>query len=324
MLSVSIKSFSYGSKTILQNIDFSLKQGNHLAILGESGCGKSTLLHIIYGLLHVENGSIFWNDEKLKGPKHTLIPGEASMKLVAQELNVMPFTTVKENIAEHLPRLHHQEEANRVTKLLKVVDLLQVADRKVKTLSGGQKQRVALAKALANTPKLLLLDEPFSSIDTFRKNKLRRDLFQYLKEENISCITATHDAEEALSFSDELLLLKDGKIERKGNPELIYTNLQSEYQAGFFGDVTILPKGLFSSEKLILLPHELVVSSEKTALNVLVKNSFFKGTHYLIEAIFKECPVFFNHVKVLQEGEEVFLASKKAKKRPRKENLTRS
>ena len=99
MLSVSIQSFSYDSKTILKDIDFELKQGNHLAVLGESGCGKSTLLHLVYGLLHLENGTILWEEEKLKGPNHTLIAGESFMKLVAQDLNVMPFTTVRENIA---------------------------------------------------------------------------------------------------------------------------------------------------------------------------------------------------------------------------------
>ncbi|RFN59229.1 ABC transporter ATP-binding protein [Marixanthomonas ophiurae] len=310
MLSVSIQSFSYDSKTILQNINFELKRGNHLAVLGESGCGKSTLLHIVYGLLHVENGSVLWENEKLKGPSHTLIPGEPFMKLVAQDLNVMPFTTVRENIAEHLPRLNPNEESDRVNTLLKVVDLEAFANRKVKNLSGGQKQRVALAKALAKAPKLLLLDEPFSSIDTFRKNKLRRSLFRYLKEENISCITATHDAEEALAFSDELLLLKEGEMERFGKPETIYNSLETEYQAGFFGDVTVLPSQVNSSEKRILLPHQLIVSLKETNLKVQIKKSFFKGSHYLIEAVYKELPVFFNHFESIENGKTIPLKVK--------------
>ncbi len=311
MLSVSIQSFSYDSKTILKDIDFELKQGNHLAVLGESGCGKSTLLHLVYGLLHLENGTILWEEEKLKGPNHTLIAGESFMKLVAQDLNVMPFTTVRENIADHLPRLHAEEEAERVDTLLKVVDLEAFANRKVKKLSGGQKQRVALAKALAKAPKLLLLDEPFSSIDTFRKNKLRRRLFRYLKEENISCITATHDAEEALSFSDELLLLKKGTMERFGKPEAIYNSLETEYQAGFFGDVTVLPPDVISSEKRIFLPHQLMISPEKeTKIEVKVENSFFKGSHYLIEAIYKGNPIFFNHPETIKKNKIVYLSEK--------------
>ena len=311
MLSVSIQSFAYDSKTILKDIDFELKQGKHLAVLGESGCGKSTLLHLVYGLLHLKNGTISWEGEQLKGPNHSLIPGEPFMKLVAQDLNVMPFTTVRENIAEHLPRLNPKEESDRVNTLLKVVDLEVFANRKVKNLSGGQKQRVALAKALAKAPKLLLLDEPFSSIDTFRKNKLRRSLFRYLKEENISCITATHDAEEALAFSDELLLLKEGQMERLGKPETIYNNLETEYQAGFFGDVTVFPSEVISSEKRILLPHQLMISPEKeTKIEVKVENSFFKGSHYLIEAIYKGNPIFFIHPEPIKKNKIVYLSEK--------------
>ena len=310
MLSVSIESFSYNKKTILQHIQFQLLQGNHLAILGESGCGKSTLLHLIYGLLHLENGTILWNNEKLKGPNHNLIPGEPFMKLVAQDLNVMPFTSVKENIAEHLPRLSATEEEERVETLLEILDLESVANQKVKNISGGQKQRVALAKALAKPPKLLLLDEPFSSIDTFRKNKLQRRLFNYLKEENISCITATHDAEEALSFSDELLILKEGKIERLGKPEIIYNNLNTEYQASFFDEVSMLPAGLLFSNRKVFLPHQLSVSSEKTALEVQIKNTYFKGTHYLVEAIYKDTPIFFNHSEAIKIGDIVYLSEK--------------
>lgn len=311
MLSVSIKSFAYDSKTILRDIDFKLKHGNHLAVLGESGCGKSTLLHLVYGLLHLEQGTITWEGEQLKGPHHTLIPGEPSIKLVAQDLNVMPFTTVRENIAEHLSRLNPEEESDRVNTLLNVVDLEPYANRKVKNLSGGQKQRVALAKALAKAPKLLLLDEPFSSIDTFRKNKLRRSLFRYLKEEDISCITATHDAEEALAFSDELLLLKEGKMERFGKPETIYNNLNTEYQAGFFGDVSVLPPETVPSGKKILLPHQLTISKKETKIRVEVTTSFFKGSHYLIEAIYKGNPIFFNHFEALEKNKIVYLSVKK-------------
>ncbi len=137
-------------------------------------------------------------------------------------------------------------------------------------LSGGQKQRVALAKALANEPELLLLDEPFSNIDTFIKNELRRDLFTYLKTNNIACITATPDSEEALSFADNLLLIQNGK------PEKVFNKIQTVYQAGVFGEVSVLPSGVFhsvsSSEEIILLPRQLKVSKNKNALQVTVKN----------------------------------------------------
>jgi ABC-type Fe3+/spermidine/putrescine transport system ATPase subunit len=311
MLKVEIDSFSYSEKTILKNIHFTLKPGEHLSILGESGCGKSTLLHLVYGLLHLENGSIFYDQKKLLGPTQTLIPGEPFMKLVAQEFNIMPFTTVAENLGTHLSRLNEKKDEKRIDDLLEVVEMEAFKNTLVKNLSGGQKQRVALAKALANEPEILLLDEPFSNIDVFRKNKLQRKIFNYLKKNNISCITATHDSEEALSFSDKILMLKNGTEEFFGTPEFIYNNVSTRYQSGFFGEANLLPKNLFSSEKtsepIIVFPHQLNISTEKTNLKVRVKNSYFKGSFYLIETDFEGETIFFNHKSSLKNGEKVYL-----------------
>ncbi len=307
MLSVDVKSFAYNSEEILRDISFELKAGQHLAVLGESGCGKSTLLHLIYGLLSLDSGTISWNGKKLLGPKYNLIPGEPFMKLVSQEFNIMPFTSVADNVATHLSRLDAEKDASRVSELLQVVGLEEVSNVKVKILSGGQKQRVALAKALAKEPELLLLDEPFSNIDSFRKNKLRRKLYSYLKKKGIACITATHDSEEALSFSDKMLLLKDGKRISFGSPEDVYNSISTPYQAGFFGEVSVIPAGIFSSEELVLLPHQLLVSEEKTALEVIVKRSFFKGSHYLIHCDHNGTDLFVRHVTKLMEGQQIYL-----------------
>ncbi|MDC8002278.1 ABC transporter ATP-binding protein [Aequorivita todarodis] len=311
MLKVEIDSFAYSEKTILKDVSFTLKPGEHLSILGESGCGKSTLLHLIYGLLHLENGSIFYNGKKLLGPTKALIPGEPFMKLVAQEFNIMPFTTVAENLGSHLSGLDEEKDKKRIEQLLEVVEMESFKNTLVKNLSGGQKQRVALAKALANEPKVLLLDEPFSNIDVFRKNKLQRKIFNYLKEKNISCITATHDSEEALAFSDQILMLKDGSKEMFGTPEFIYKNVATEYQAGFFGEANLLPKSLISSEvsseEIIIFPHQLKISEEKTPLEAAVKKSYFKGDHYLIECIWNNRKIYFNHSKPLKTNNVLFL-----------------
>ncbi|MFT5078496.1 MAG: iron(III) transport system ATP-binding protein, partial [Patiriisocius sp.] len=186
MLDINIDSFAYPdteNKSVLQQVSFTLKQGEHLAVLGESGCGKSTLLHLIYGLINLSDGSIHHNKNKLLGPKHNLIPGEPFMKLVAQELDIMPFISVAENIASHLDRNDRAKDDARVDDLLDVVQLTPFKHVKVKNLSGGQKQRVAIAKALAQQPEVLLLDEPFSSIDTFLKNTLRRSFFNYTRSQ---------------------------------------------------------------------------------------------------------------------------------------------
>ncbi|MCG2429714.1 ABC transporter ATP-binding protein [Aequorivita xiaoshiensis] len=312
MLSVEIDSFSYTDKTILKDIYFTLKPGEHLSVIGESGCGKSTLLHLIYGLLHLDNGSIYYNDEKLLGPTKTLIPGEPFMKLVAQEFNIMPFTTVSENLGSHLTGLNEKKDAERIDELLEVVEMEPFKGTLVKNLSGGQKQRVALAKALANKPEILLLDEPFSNIDTFRKNKLQRKIFGYLKRNNISCITATHDSEEALAFSTEILMLNKGQVEMTGTPEFIYNNVETAYQAGFFGEANLLPKHLFnesaSSEKTVVFPHQLRVSSQPTNFQIRVEKSYFKGDHYLIEGVWNNQIVYFKHNSSIAFGAVVNLS----------------
>ncbi len=304
MLKVEIESFSYSQKIILRDIAFTLNPGEHLSILGESGCGKSTLLHLVYGLLHLENGVIFFNEKKLLGPTKTLIPGESFMKLVAQEFNIMPFTTVAENLGSHLSGLKEEKDNDRIDELLKVVEMEEFKNTLVKNLSGGQKQRVALAKALANEPKILLLDEPFSNIDTFRKNKLQRKIFSYLKENDISCITATHDSDEALAFSDHIVMLKDGTVEMRGTPEFIYKNVSTKYQAGFFGEANLLPKKLFSevetSENIIVFPHQLKISHEKTQLKVLVEKCYFKGDNYLIQSVWNNQEIYFKHYEPLE------------------------
>lgn len=311
MLEINIVSFSYSEKEILKGINFHLDRGKHLAILGESGCGKSTLLHLIYGLLQLDHGSILWEGNELLGPKNNLVPGEPFIKLVSQEFNLMPFISVSENIASHLSRRDQKMDNQRVDDLLQVVDLQDYKDTMVKNLSGGQKQRVVLAKALANEPELLLLDEPFSNIDANRKNKLRRDLYKHLKARNISCITATHDSEEALSYADKILIIKEGVVEAMGTPETIYQAANSTYQAGFFGEVTILPSRLFSSEDIskeeILLPHRLILSEEKTKLEVTVKNSYFRGKYYLIQADWIGKDVFFENAEKLKMGSTVYL-----------------
>lgn len=311
MLKVEIDSFSYSEKTILENIHFTINPGEHLSVLGESGCGKSTLLHLVYGLLHLENGSILFNEKKLLGPTKTLIPGEPFMKLVAQEFNIMPFTTVAENLGSHLSRLDAEKDQQRIDELLEVVEMETFKNTLVKNLSGGQKQRVALAKALANEPEILLLDEPFSNIDVFRKNKLQRKIFNYLKEKSISCITATHGSEEALAFSDKILMLKNGTEEMFGTPEFIYKNVSTEYQAGFFGEANLLPKSLFSSEttseKMVVFPHQLGISEAKTKIEVTITNCYFKGNHYLIQCACNNRKIFFQHSKPLEIDRVLFL-----------------
>lgn len=310
MLKIKNISFAYTQKEVIKNVSFSVQNGSYLAILGESGCGKSTLLEIIYGLLHIEKGAVYYNEEKLLGPKFKLIPGEDFMKYLPQDFDLMPYTTVEENIGKHISPLDPKKNS-RIDELLQVVDMVSYKKTKVKNLSGGQKQRVAIAKVIAKEPKILLLDEPFSHIDNFRKNKLRRSLFSYLKSKNITCIVATHDSTDALSFADDIIILKNGKIIEKGTPFKVYNNPKNAYVGSFFDEINAIPQYKLNSEttskKLQLLYPNALKVTKNSAIKVTVLNSYFKGSHYLIEADLKGTPVFFNHDFSLDSGLQVCL-----------------
>lgn len=308
MLEVAITKFSYKEKHILQEIHFALAKGEHLAILGESGSGKSSLIHLIYGLLELEEGQVLYKGELLLGPSQKLIPGHSFMKLLAQEYDIMPYITVAENIGSYLTKQDMQADEMRIAELLKVVDLEAYKNEYVKNLSGGQKQRVALAKALANTPTLLLLDEPFSHIDLNRKTKLRRSLFNYLKAKGIGCIYATHDSKEALSFSDTILMLgRDGTQEMLDTPENIYKGVQTAYQASFFGEVNDLTIWYPTDSKKWYYPQELFASSKESEIQGLVRTSYYQGGTYLIEIETDTSLLYVNSTKALTSGTRVFV-----------------
>lgn len=310
MLKATNISFGYTSKEVIKNISFKADKGDYIAIIGESGSGKSTLLEIIYGLLHIEKGNVYWNDEKLLGPNFKLIPGEDFMKYLPQDFDLMPYTTVEENIGKYISS-QDKNKNKRVRELLKVVDMTEFSQTKVKNLSGGQKQRVALAKVMAKEPEVLLLDEPFSHIDNFRKNKLRRDLFKYLKSKNILCIVATHDTTDALSFADKILVIKNGKLIAKNTPEKLYTNPKSAYIASFFDEINKIPLSEIDSndnskKSVLLYPNEIKLT-EIGGIKATVVTSYFKGSHYLIEALLNKTILFFEHPEKLETNQQVFL-----------------
>lgn len=310
MLKAANISFGYTSKEVIKNIGFKANKGDYIAIIGESGSGKSTLLEIIYGLLHIDKGTVYWNDEKLLGPNFRLIPGEDFMKYLPQDFDLMPYTTVEENIGKYISG-QDKNKSKRIKELLKVVDMGEFSQTKVKNLSGGQKQRVAIAKVMAKEPEVLLLDEPFSHIDNFRKNKLRRDLFRYLKSKNILCIVATHDTTDALSFADKILVIKNGKLIAKNTPQKLYTNPKSAYIASFFDEINEIPLSEIdsnnSSKKTVLLYPNQIKLTEKAGNKAMVIASYFKGNHYLIEADLNKTTVFFEHHSALEINQQIFL-----------------
>lgn len=303
MLSVQNITFSYDEIPNLHAISLQLSKGKNLALIGESGCGKSTLLKLIYGLYDLDEGRIFWNDIEVLGPKYHLIPGMPFMKYLAQDFDLMPFITVAENVGKHLSNFYPEAKKARIAELLEIVEMTDYANVKAKFLSGGQMQRVALARVLALEPEVLLLDEPFSHIDNFRKNSLRRKLFGYLKEQQITCVVATHDSTDVLSFADEVAVIKDGKIIERGIPKLIYDNPRDKYVASLFGDVNEIE---INGELKFVYPHQLKVVLN-SYLKVEIVNFYFRGSHYLMEAKYGNRILFFENDTILEKGEVVCL-----------------
>ncbi|GAA4801605.1 ABC transporter ATP-binding protein [Litoribaculum gwangyangense] len=299
MLKVENISFSYTKTPVLKAISFEAKEGENLAIIGESGSGKSTLLNLLYGEFDVNEGSIFWKDTEILGPKYNLVVGYEFMKYVSQEFNLMPFITVAENIGKHLSNFFPEEKKARTAELLEVVELTEFANVKVKTLSGGQKQRVALARALAKEPEIILLDEPFSHIDNFQKQSLRRSVFKYLKNKNITCIVATHDREDVLGFADCMIVLNNNSIAVNDHPEVLYQNPKTPLIASFFGEFNVI-------KNKIIYAHQ-VKLTEKSNLKATVIQSYFKGHYFLIEANLEAEKVFFQHHSILEKNQTIYL-----------------
>jgi ABC-type sulfate/molybdate transport systems ATPase subunit len=309
MLKVKKIQFSYQEQVTIHKLSFTLTQSNTLAIIGESGCCKSTLLKLIYGLYDLDSGSISWKGKLILGPKFNLIPGMNFIKYLAQDFDLMPYTTVAENVGAFLSNINSENKKARINELLEVVEMTEFANIKVKFLSGGQMQRVAIAKVLALEPEILLLDEPFSHIDNFRKNSLRRHLFSYLKSKNITAIIATHDVTDILSFADEILVLKHGKLIEKTTPKNIYSKPKNHYIASLFGDINQISAHYFIDNNrriLLIYPQQLqVVKNSK--LKTVVANCFFEGYRYLVESQHDSDQFFFASDQFLENGTIVFL-----------------
>ena len=304
MLKVNQVYFSYQKENlILKDISFQLKEGEHLCIMGESGSGKSTILKAIYGLLDLNKGDIYWKDQQVLGPAHHLVPGMDFFKYVPQNFDLMPYTTVSENIQKFLSRFYPEESQKRTLELLEVIEMSEFADVKVKNLSGGQQQRVAIARALAKEPELILLDEPFSQIDNFKKNSLRRKLFAYLKEKNISCVVATHDGNDALSFADSMMVIKDNQILAYDTPQHLYDRRKDPYVASLFDDVSSVN---IDGNNRLFYPKDIKIVNHSPH-KATVKKSYFKGVFWLIEANLNDNPVFLNSIAPKYSGDTIYL-----------------
>ncbi|MDR4952168.1 ABC transporter ATP-binding protein [Chryseobacterium sp. ES2] len=282
LLEINNLFFSHNKENpLFQNLNLRFEENRIIALAGESGCGKSTLLNLIYGLLDWESGEIIFNGTKLLGPKGNLVPGEAEMKFVAQNFDLMPYATVAENVGKFISNINLKQKKETVTELLEVVGLQEFANVLPKYLSGGQQQRVAIARALSVLPKLLILDEPFSNLDFPRKIELRERLFRYVKQHGVSLIISTHELQDIMPWLDQIVILQDGRLIQNDSPEETYRNPYNSYVAKLFGEVNIFSEAEaedFQLQKFSYYPKEIKIT--ETGLEAEVLESRFAGNYY--------------------------------------------
>ena len=227
---------SLSKKDIISDINLSVEEGEFVSVLGASGCGKSTLLKAIAGMLPLEEGSISVDGKRIdNAPAH-----KRNIVLVFQDIRLFPHMTVAENIAFALKvkKLPVEIREARVKSLLQQIKMEGLGSRNINQLSGGQQQRVALARALAAEPEILMLDEPFSSLDENLRFDMRLLLLDIHKKYHMTTIMVTHNKDEALSMSDKIALMDGGRIIQSGSPEDIYENPANCKAAKYFGDAS--------------------------------------------------------------------------------------
>lgn len=228
--------FYYQRQKVINNLSIDIAQGQILSLVGPSGCGKTTLLRLAAGLDRPSSGQITISNNIVADDKIFIAPQQRQCGLVFQDFALFPHFNVEENIAYGLRDMGNNDQQQVIDKILSLTQLQNYRHRAVSALSGGQQQRVALARALAPKPKLLLLDEPFSGLDTRLRDELRDWTLHLIKTAHISAILVTHDPEEAMAMADEIALMRDGHIEQHSIAEDMYQRPASKFVAEFFSE----------------------------------------------------------------------------------------
>lgn len=294
-------SVSFDGETILDKLNLSIKDGEFVTFLGASGCGKTTTLRVIAGFISPDSGDVFFDGKRI----NDLPPYKRQVNTIFQRYALFPHLNVYENVAFGL-RVSHtpdKEVRQRVAEMLKMVNLTGYEKRKVDKLSGGQQQRVAIARALVNNPRVLLLDEPLAALDYKLRKDMQNELRRIQRQTGITFIFVTHDQEEALSMSDTVVVMNEGKIQQIGSPTDIYNEPKNAFVADFIGESNIvdgvmladysvkldgrtfecLDKGFLKNEPVdvVIRPEDVdIVPVEKGMLEGEVTSITFKGDYY--------------------------------------------
>ena len=293
---------SFNGKQVLADINLYIRRGEFVTLLGPSGCGKTTLLRMIAGFLEPDQGTILMDGRTLDG----IPPYDRPLNTVFQRYALFPHLDVYDNVAFglKLKGTPKDEIDKRVRKVLKLVAMSDYEDRDVETLSGGQQQRIAIARAIVNQPKVLLLDEPLAALDLKMRKDMQTELKEMHRKLGITFVYVTHDQEEALTLSDTIVVLNEGHIQQIGTPTDIYNEPVNSFVADFIGESNILNGTMIKDRRVSFIGHDfdcvdegfgedtpvdIVVRPEdiyfttepaKTQFTATVKSCTFKGVHY--------------------------------------------
>ncbi|EOU2462517.1 ABC transporter ATP-binding protein [Vibrio navarrensis] len=307
-LSIRNLTCQYDQQTILESLSLHVEPGQIVCLLGASGCGKTTLLKAIAGLLPLSAGEMCLNGVTIDNGQHWLPPEQRNIGMIFQDYALFPHLTVADNVGFGLKGFSQQEKQRRVAEMLDLVHLSAFAQRYPHQLSGGQQQRVAIARSLAYKPDLLLLDEPFSNIDTQVRHELIGEIRKLFKAQGVTAIFVTHSREEAFAFADKMAVMNHGVIEQYGTASELYYQPSSKFVADFLGGGCYLPATRLSESEfetqlgvveaqaqqpielnarceLLLRPQHIQISAaEKSSIHILEQQ--FMGDHcrYVIES----------------------------------------
>ncbi len=230
----------YGGRPVIDRLDLTVAAGETVCLVGPSGCGKTTALRIAAGLEPVQVGRVLIDGQTVADGRTERAPERRGVGMMFQDYALFPHLTIAENVAFGLAGRAPRERDGRTRELLDQVGLLDYADFYPHTLSGGQQQRIALARALAPSPRLLLLDEPFSGLDARLREELRADTLTLLRRTGTATLMVTHDPEEAMFMADRLAVMRAGRIEQQGTPREVYDRPANAFVAAFFSQVNRL------------------------------------------------------------------------------------
>ena len=317
---------AFDGETVLDSINLYINNKEFLTLLGPSGCGKTTTLRIIGGFLKPTSGDVLFDGVRI----NDIPPYKRQVNTVFQKYALFPHLDVYDNIAFGLRnhKVPENEIDERVTEMLEVVSLKGFENRKVTSLSGGQQQRVAIARALVNRPKVLLLDEPLGALDLRLRKDMQQELKRIQQQMGITFIYVTHDQEEALTMSDKIVVMSEGKIQHVGTPEDIYNEPKNAFVADFIGDSNIVDGVMhrdflvsFSgvdfpcvdrgfareqSVQVVVRPEDIeVVSPVEGQLVGVVNDVIFKGVHFEMHVECEGREWLIHSTRACQPGEMI-------------------